>query len=101
MKQFSFLTEVVLNEGTPTIIIRDARGNVVKITTQPEEVATFLKDTISKVENANSSNSFGNEKSSALDSNFKMAWLSDYRCFRRFRRFSAITSPFRKGSRLK
>ena len=62
MKQFSFLTEVVLNEGTPTIIIRDARGNVVKITTQPEEVATFLKDTISKVENANSSNSFGNEK---------------------------------------
>ena len=62
MKQFSFLTEVVLNEGDPTIIIRDTRGNVVKITTQPEEVATFLKETISKVENANPVNSSSNEK---------------------------------------
>ena len=62
MKQFSFLTEVVLNDGHPTIIIRDPRGNVVKITTKPEEVATFLQETITKVENANPVNSSSNEK---------------------------------------
>ena len=62
MKQFSFLIEIVLNDGNPTIIIRCSRGNVVKITTNPEEVATFLQETITKVQNVNSINSGSNEK---------------------------------------
>ena len=62
MKQFSFLTEIVLSDGQPTIIIRDRLGNVVKITSKPEEVSSFCSEVISKLENINSSNSSNNEK---------------------------------------
>ena len=61
MKQFSFLTEIVLSDGNPTIIIRDPRGAVVKITTKPEEVSSFCEEVISKLEASNSSNSNSNE----------------------------------------
>lgn len=54
MKQTSFLVEVVVNDGKPTIIVRAQNGAIVKITTNAEEVSSFLLqvvENLSKVQN--------------------------------------------------
>lgn len=42
MKQTSFVIEVVASDGAPTIIVRAQNGMIVKITSKPEEVSSFL-----------------------------------------------------------
>lgn len=51
MKQTSFLVEIVLTKDNPTIIIRDPRGSIVKVTRDPQEVATFLSQTVAYLQN--------------------------------------------------
>lgn len=60
-KQFSFVVEVAISEdGLKTIIIREPqRGGIVKITSNPEDVASFLQETAEKV---CSSNAAGNHE---------------------------------------
>jgi hypothetical protein len=44
------MVEVVLKEdNSPAIIIRDPRGNIVKITSEPSDIATFLSTLIEKL----------------------------------------------------
>lgn len=59
MKQTSFMVEVCLNDDKPVIIVRDARGVIVKISNNPAEMSTFLEELITKMSNVNASN---NEK---------------------------------------
>lgn len=59
MNQTSFLIEVVASDGAPTIIVRAQNGAIVKITTKPEEVSTFLLtvlESLQKVQVPNSNN---------------------------------------------
>lgn len=58
MKQFTIVVECVLTDDKPIFILRDPRsGQVLKTAYSPEEVASFLGETIAKVE------SFNNNKS--------------------------------------
>ncbi len=61
MKQTSFLVEIVLTKDNPTIIIRDPRGAIVKVTRDPQDVAPFLSQTVSYLENPTPDNIPGNE----------------------------------------
>lgn len=46
MKQTSFVVEVIVQDNVPTILIRDPRGLVVKVTKDPREVESFLSQVI-------------------------------------------------------
>lgn len=46
MKQVSFLVEVVVQDKVPTIILRDPRGFIIKVTSEPSDVKSFLCETI-------------------------------------------------------
>lgn len=50
-KQFSFVVEVAIKEdGDKVIIIREPRnGLIVKVTSSPEEITSFLEETIKEV----------------------------------------------------
>lgn len=52
MKQTSFIIEVVASEGAPTIIVRAQNGAIVKITTSPEEVSSFLQEVLTSLNQA-------------------------------------------------
>lgn len=55
MKQTQFLVEVIVNEKkNPTIIIRDSRGLVVKLTNDAKHVAAFLGEVVSNIQTPNS-----------------------------------------------
>lgn len=56
MKQVSFLVEVVLTDNKPTIIIRDPRGSIVKITDSSNDVDTFLSEVLTKLKEVPVSN---------------------------------------------
>lgn len=60
MKQFTIVLECVLDDGNPLFLIRDPRsGNVLKKAYSPDEVASFLGETISKVSSSNISENHG------------------------------------------
>lgn len=56
MKQVSFVVEVVLTEENPTIIIRDTRGSIVKITNKAAEMTSFLDEVVDKFSQVPASN---------------------------------------------
>lgn len=43
MKQTTFIVEVCVDEDKPVIIIRHQNGAILKITSEPSDVATFLE----------------------------------------------------------
>ena len=50
MKQTQIMVEIVIkDDNTPAIIVRDPRGNIVKITSDPAEMSTFLSEIIVKL----------------------------------------------------
>lgn len=50
MKQTQFMVEIVIkDDNSPAIIVRDPRGNIVKITSNPDEFSTFLSELIVKL----------------------------------------------------
>lgn len=57
-KQFSFVVEVAVKEdGEKVILIREPqRGMIVKVTTDPQEVTSFLEETFEKLNTSNNSN---------------------------------------------
>lgn len=51
MKQTSFVVEIVLKDDSPVIIIREPqRAQVIKITSDPSEVSTFLHEIVNRMQ---------------------------------------------------
>ena len=57
MKQFNFVVEVAVDgDGSTTILIRAINGQILKVTKDPSDVASFLSQTLENLKSSPANN---------------------------------------------